>query len=131
MEITATAHTVNKSPQEVYDFLSELPNIEQLMPEELELFEMTDEDSFFFLLKGMPKIYLERGACDPPAQIILESSRKKYDFHIAADINGLEGGKSEVIFEFKGDFNMMLEMIIRSPITGLINSMAENLQKLA
>lgn len=131
MEVKAPAQTVNKSPQEVYDFLSELPNIEQLMPKELELFEMTDEDSFYFLLKGMPKIYLERGACEPPNQIILESSRKKYDFHIAAQINAIEDGKSEVIFEFKGDFNMMLEMMIKSPITGLINSMAENLQKIA
>ena len=131
MEIKAPTHTVNKTPQEVYDFLSELPNIEQLMPEELEQFEMTGEDSFFFLLKGMPKIYLERGACEPPSKVILESARKKYDFHIAAQIDAIDDHKSEVIFEFKGEFNTMLEMMIKSPITGLINSMAENLQKLS
>lgn len=131
MEIKAPTQTVNKTPQEVYDFLSELPNIQQLMPEELEAFEMTGEDSFFFLLKGMPKIYLERGACEPHSKVILESARKKYDFHIAAQIDAIDDKKSEVIFEFKGEFNTMLEMMIKSPITSLINSMAENLQKLS
>lgn len=130
MEITAPKQIINKSPQEVYDLLNELPNIEKLMPEDMKEFQVTDEDSLYFILKGMPKIYLKRGESDPPSRIVLESAREAYPFHIAAQIDSLDDSSSEVTFDFKGEFNMMMEMMIKSPITNLINNMAENLHKL-
>ena len=129
MEITAPKQTIKKSPKEVYDLLNELPNIEKLMPEDLKEFKITGEDSLYFVLSGMPKIYLIRGECEPPSRIVLESSREAYPFHIAAQIEAIDDSSSEVTFDFKGDFNMMLEMMIKSPITNLINTMADNLQK--
>ena len=129
MEITSPTQTIKKSPQEVYDLLNELPNIEKLMPEDLKEFQVTGEDSLYFILKGMPKIYLKRGDNNPPSRIVLESAREAYPFHIAAQIDAIDDSSSEVTFDFKGDFNMMMEMMIKSPITNLINTMAENLQK--
>ena len=129
MEITAPTQTIKKSPQEVYDLLNELPNIEKLMPEDLKEFQVTGEDSLYFILKGMPKIYLKRGDSNPPSRMVLESAREAYPFHIAAQIDAIDDSSSEVTIDFKGDFNMMMEMMIKSPITNLINTMAENLQK--
>ncbi|NND16469.1 MAG: SRPBCC family protein [Eudoraea sp.] len=131
MEITAPTQTLGKSAEEVYDFLNELSNIEKLMPEDLEAFEVTGDDSLFFVLKGMPKIYLERGEYDRPSKLVLQSSREAYEFHIAAQIDAVDESQCEVIFEFQGNFNMLMAMMIKTPITNLINAMAENLQKLS
>ena len=130
MEITAPKQTLQKTPQEIYDLLNKLPNIEKLMPEDLIDFQLTGEDSLYFILKGMPKIYLKRGNNDPPSRIVLESAREAYPFHIAAQIDAIDDSSSEVTFDFMGDFNPIMEMMIKSPITNLINNMAENLHKL-
>lgn len=127
INIKAPKQSLEKSAESVYEFLNVLENVEQLMPEDLEQFEMTGDDSFFFLLKGMPKIYLKRGETEPPNKLILTSAREKYDFHIGAHIEETGEASCDVVLDFQGEFNMMLEMMIKLPITNLINSMSENL----
>ena len=57
MNIEGTKVTTQKSAKEVYTFFTELLNFENLMPENIEKFEV-DGDSFVFGLKGMPEIRL-------------------------------------------------------------------------
>ena len=129
MEITAPKQSLNKSAQGVFDFLSDLKNIEQLMPEDLEHFEMTDDDSFFFVLKGMPKIYLKRGETEAPNRMLLRSAREEFDFHIAILLEETGIESCDAVLDFKGNFNMMMTMMIKSPITNFINTLAQNLTK--
>lgn len=129
MEITAPKQTLHKSAQEIFDFLSDLKNVEQLMPEDLEQFEMTNADSFFFVLKGMPKIYLERGDTEAPKRLVLRSAREEFDFHIAILLEETGAETCDAVLDFKGNFNMMMAMMIKSPITNFINTLAENLSK--
>ena len=49
--------TIKKSQKELFEFLCDLNNFEQLMPENTQKFEV-DGDSFIFGLKGMPEIRL-------------------------------------------------------------------------
>ena len=130
MEITAPKQSLNKSAQSIFEVLSDLKNVEQLMPEDLEHFEMTDEDSFFFVLKGMPKIYLMRGDAEAPARLILRSARENFDFQIALHLEDTGPETCDATLDFQGEFNVMMAMMIKSPITNLIHTMADNLQKL-
>lgn len=130
MEITAPKQALNKSAQYVYDVLSDLRNVEKLMPEDLEQFEVTDKDSFFFVLKGMPKIYLRRGESQETERLELRSARDNFDFHIALRLEETGPETCDVTLDFQGNFNMMMAMMIKSPITNLIHAMAENLKKL-
>lgn len=127
IDIRAPKQSLEKSAASIYNFLNQLENVEKIMPEDLEHFEMTGDDSFFFILKGMPKIYLKRGETEPPNKLILTSAREKYDFHIGAYIEETGEDTCDVSLDFQGEFNMMLEMMIKSPITNLIHSMSENL----
>ena len=128
MEITAPKQSLQKSAQEIFDFLSDLKNVEQLMPEDLEQFELTDEDSFYFVLKGMPKIYLKRGEVEAPGRIVLQSAREEFDFHIAILLEETGDESCDAVLDFKGNFNMMMAMMIKSPITNFIHTLAENLK---
>lgn len=129
MEITAPKQSLNKSAITIYGFLSELKNIQQLMPDDLEHFEMTGDDSFYFVLKGMPKIYLKRGESEAPNRLILRSDREGFDFHIEIILQETGPEACEAVLDFKGDFNVMMAMMIKSPITNFINTLAENLNK--
>ena len=58
MHIEAPKNRIDKSAKEVFDFLTDLQNFEKLMPENIEKFEIINEDRFLFALKGMPEIVL-------------------------------------------------------------------------
>ena len=59
MNLESPKVTVDKSPQDVFDYLSDVKNFEQLMPENISKFEVLGDDTFLFALKGMPEIVLK------------------------------------------------------------------------
>ena len=130
MEITAPKQSLEKSARDVFDFLNELENMKQLMPEDLEHFEMIDNDAFFFVLKGMPKIYLKRGETEAPHLLTLRSARDEFDFHIAILLEETASGRCDAQLNFEGNFNMMMAMMIKSPITNFVNTLAKNLGRI-
>ena len=80
MHIETDKKTVEKSQQETFDFLSDISNFEQLMPDSLQKFEVLAEDTFRFGLSGMPEIVLklkERTAYD---KVVLGAASDKLPF---------------------------------------------------
>lgn len=60
MNLESPRVSLNKSAQEVFEFISNLENFEKLMPENTDKFELINENRFLFALKGMPEIVLEK-----------------------------------------------------------------------
>ena len=54
MNLQSPEVTIEKSQLETYNFISDIKNFEQLMPENISKFEIKSEDTFLFALKGMP-----------------------------------------------------------------------------
>ena len=65
MEITGSKITINKSAEDVFSFLSQVSNFERLMPENIDKFQVLNENGFLFALKGMPEIALEKNQNKP------------------------------------------------------------------
>ena len=57
MNLETKKAVINKSQKEFFEFLGDLNNFKQLMPENTDKFEV-DGESFLFSLKGMPEIRL-------------------------------------------------------------------------
>ncbi len=130
MFIETPKTTVAKSAEETYNFLSNLANFEKLMPDNIDKFEVLNENRFLFALKGMPEIVLERKDQIPPNKIILGAASDKLPFTLTADITSLEENTSEVVLSFSGEFNAMMAMMIKTPITNFINTLSTNLGKI-
>ena len=128
MKIKGDKVTVNKSQQETFEFLTDLKNFEQLMPETIQKFEV-DGDSFLFALKGMPEIRLVLKEKTPYSNVTLGAASSKLDFYIIADIFPVDDYTSEVELNFEGKFNMMMQMMVKKPLTAFIETLTENLQK--
>ncbi len=129
MNIEGNVVKVKKSSKDLYTFLSKLENYEKLMPENTQKFEV-DGESFLFGLKGMPEIRLIMKEQTEFSNITLGAASSKLPFTLAADIIELSETESEVQLKFDSQFNAMMAMMAKSPITKFINALTENLEKL-
>lgn len=129
MNLESNKVTLNKSAQEIFEFLTKVENFEQIMPESKQKFEVLNDVRFLFQLKGMPEIVLEQKGQEPHSKVILGAASEKLPFILTANINELESGKSETQLIFEGEFNAMMAMMIKKPIQNFINALTENLSK--
>ena len=90
MHLESETTTVNKSQQEVFEFLTDVHNYEKIMPESIEKFEIKGDDSFLFQLKGMPVIGLKMQDKTPYHSATLGSMSDKFAFTLKADIQELD-----------------------------------------
>ncbi len=130
MHLESPTVRVARSREETYAFLSDLSNFEQLMPENIETFEVLGPDTFRFALKGMPEIVLRRKAGNPPGQLTLGAASDKLPFTLTADISGVSEDESEVQLIFDGAFNAMMAMMVKGPITNFLGTLSNNLAKI-
>ena len=131
MHLESPKKTVEKQQQPLFDFLTEVKNYEQLMPESIEKFEVLNLKAFLFQLKGMPEIQLEIKETREPEQVVLGALSEKLPFTLTVDISAVAEEKSEVQLFFEGKFNAMMGMMIKSPIQKFIDTLSENLGKQA
>ena len=95
MELTSRKVKVAKSPEALCQFLSDVKNFEQLMPENTSKFEMIRDDAFVFALKGMPEIALEVKEVQPPNTVVLGAISDKLPFTLTGNISEADEENSE------------------------------------
>ena len=130
MFIESPKSTILKSDTDVFEFLTDLKNFKQLMPENIDKFEVLNDDRFLFSLKAMPEIVLERKSQTEYCQLVLGAASEKLPFTLTADLLKLQESETEVTLSFKGDFNAMMAMMIKSPITNFMGALSENLKNI-
>ena len=131
MHIEIPKKKLAKSDKEVFDFLTDIKNFETLMPENIDKFEVLDEKTFKFALKGMPEIVLRLKEQLPNEKIVLGAASDKLPFTLTGDIKALGDNESEVGLSFEGEFNAMMAMMIKTPITNFMETLTSNLDRIA
>ncbi len=129
MHLESQKVTVSKSSKEVFEFLSDLKNFEQLMPENTQKFEV-DGDSFLFALKGMPEIRLVLKEKTEYTNITLGAASSKLPFTLAGNLTETSENTCTAQLVFDGDFNPMMAMMVKKPLGKFIDVLAENISKI-
>jgi len=129
MEIKGNTVNVNKSDEALFSFFTQVGNFEQLMPESTQKFEV-DGDSFLFALKGMPEIRLVLKETTKFSDVTLGAASSKLPFTLSSKIDKIADDQSNVQLIFKGDFNPMMAMMVKKPLTNFIDTLTENIAKL-
>ena len=126
MNIESKKVSINKSKDEIISFLTNIPNYEKLMPDDTR-FEVLGDDIFLFALKGMPeiKLKLQEQADD---KVILGAASDKLPFTLTANLNEIEAGKTEAQLSFEGQFNPMMAMMVKGPITKFVGQLTDKLE---
>jgi len=130
MNLESPKVSVQKTENELFEFLADVKNFEQLMPENIEKFEIYTNDSFLFILKGMPEIRLKLQEQVPSNKIVLGSDLDNFPFTLTKNITKLDDNSSEVQLIFEGKFNMMVAMMLKNPLQKFLNTLTENIEKL-
>ena len=130
MNLESQKVTVQKSQKYIFNKLSQVKNFEKLMPENISKFEVLDENAFIFGLKGMPEIKLKMKEKNPNTQIILGAASDKLPFTLTANILEISAESAEIQLLFNGEFNAMMAMMIKGPISKFIETLTENMVKL-
>jgi len=130
MNLESPKVTVQKPAQYIFDALRDVKNFDKLMPDNIAKFEVTGEESFIFALKGMPEIKLKIKDREAPNKLVLGAASDKLPFTLTGDIKEVAENSSEVQLFFEGEFNAMMAMMVKGPISKFIETLANNMHKL-
>mgnify|MGYP006176610887 FL=1 len=129
MNLESPKVNVAKSAEYLFNALTDVKNFEKLMPENIAKFEVIDENCFEFGLKGMPEIKLVKKGATPHSQVVLGAASSKLPFTLTANLTAVND-TTDVQLDFQGEFNPMMAMMIKGPITKFIETLAQNMGKL-
>lgn len=130
MNLESPKVTVEKSAEHLFEQLTDVRNFEKLMPDSIAKFEVTSEDAFIFGLKGMPEIKLKMKEKTPPTKVVLGAASDKLPFTLTANIEPAGAQSATVQLFFQGEFNAMMAMMVKGPISKFIETLAGNMGKL-
>ena len=130
MKLESPKVLVNNSQEYIFNALSDVRNFEKLMPDTIAKFEVLGDDIFNFGLKVMPEIKLRLKEGIPHSRVNLAAASDKLPFTLVADLNKVSENSTEVQLFFEGEFNPMMAMMIKGPITKFIETLAQNMNKL-
>ncbi len=128
MNLESPSKIVEQSAETIYNFLTNIENFETLMPENTR-FEKINETRFLFALKGMPEIVLDLKEGTPHSKIVLGAASDKLPFTLTGNIAAIDAQRSEVGLVFEGEFNSMMSMMIKAPITKFIETLVSNMDR--
>jgi hypothetical protein len=77
----------------------------------------------------MPERTLKKKELVSPNKIVLGAAGGKLDFSLTGDIVENSDNTSEVQLTFDGDFNPMMAMMIKGPISKFIETLATSIPK--
>lgn len=130
MNLESPKVTVEKPAGYIFNALTDVKNFEKLMPDNIAKFEVLGEGIFNFGLKGMPEIKLKLQDATPNSKVALAAASDKLPFTLVADIESISENQSSVQLRFDGEFNPMMAMMIKGPISKFIETLAQNMGKL-
>lgn len=129
MTIIESKVTVNKPLETVYEFLSDLNNHQQLMPENIYNWSST-EDEAKFTIQNMAKLALKVSSRKKNAEIIaIPSEEAPFALELKWSVSDKGDGKTEALHSISAELNMMMKMLASGPLQKLVDHQTAALKK--
>ena len=122
--------TIEKSVQEVFAFLTDLNNHEQLMPENIYNWSSTADEARF-TIQNMAKLALKVAERIVDQEIKLVPSEKApFDVTLKWSLSTVSADVTEATFIIDADLNMMMKMIASGPLQKLVDFQVNKLKEI-
>ena len=119
---------VNLSAEVLYNKLSNVNNLINILPPQISEFQST-EDSCCFKMGGMPTIHLEIAEKIPNSKISLIAKDSQVPFTLECNISK-NGDMAKATLEINAELNMMMRMMLEKPLTNFLNAIAKSLSQI-
>lgn len=119
-------HTISASPSVISTFLAQPANLKEILPSDRIENWSVEGDACAFKIKGLADIQLKVTSVEENRVIYSSMSEKPFGFKLIISITGTE--TSEVNVSFDADVNSFMAMMLKTPLTNFLNSLAEALK---
>ncbi|MEQ9188470.1 MAG: hypothetical protein RLP15_12095 [Cryomorphaceae bacterium] len=119
-------HAINASPALISTFLAQPVNLKEILPGDRIENWSVEGDSCAFKIKGLAEIQLKVTSIEENRVIYSSTSEKPFQFKLIISITGSE--TSVVNVSFDADVNSFMAMMLKTPLTNFLNSLAESLK---
>lgn len=124
-ELISEKRTLKRPAEEVFDFLSDLNNLELLMPDRVVDWS-SDSQSCKFTIQGTATLGLKIKELNRPDKITLTGTDAPFAFDLFIEMVEFEG-RTETCFRLMANMNAMLEMMAKRPLTSFLNMLNDKL----
>jgi len=120
---------INKPANEVYQFLADMNNHQQLMPDNIQDWSSTTDEARFGI-QNMAKLALRIDNRIENTEInIIPFEKPPFDLELKWALSAA-GSSTEVIFTIAADLNMMMKMLASGPLQKLADHETQKLAEL-
>ena len=121
MTIIESKVSINKPVNEVFEFLSDLNNHQQLMPENIYNWSSTVDEAKF-TIQNMAKLALKVSSITKNKEIIIKPSEEApFELELKWTVTDEGEGITEATHTISADLNMMMKMIVTGPLQKLVD----------
>ncbi len=118
---------IARPAQEVYTFLQDMNNFQQLLPQERISDFKSDGSSCSFKVAGAATIGLQLDGGSPPDHVRLKSTeRSPFPFTLDVHLAG-SNGATKAYQVFEADLNPFIKMMVEGPLKNLFDHIADKM----
>ncbi len=118
---------IARPAQEVYSFLQDMNNFQQLLPQDRISDWKSDGTSCSFKVAGAATIGLQLDGGTPPDHLRLKSTdRSPFPFTLDVHLDGADGS-TQAYQVFEADLNPFIKMMVESPLRNLFDHIADRM----
>jgi len=128
-DIKSQTVEINKSEEEIFNFISDFTNFSTLFPPQVKDLKIT-RDNCSFSIDGMPNVSLKITERTPYSCVIMSAEDGKLPFELKCCLEKVDEEKCQAQFLFNAELNMMMKMMIEKPLTNFLNLLAEKLKEI-
>lgn len=119
---------ISKPPAEVYSFLTDLNNHQQLMPENIYNWSSTADEARF-TIQNMAKLALKVSSRSENHEIIVVPSEEApFPVELKWTLNDRGNGTTEAVHTITAELNMMMKMLASGPLQKLADHQTQQLK---
>ena len=128
MTIIESTVSINKPVNEVFEFLSDLNNHQQLMPETIYNWSST-KDEARFTIQNMAKLALKVSSITKDKEISVKPIEEvPFELELKWTLTDDGAGNTQATHSISADLNMMMKMIVSGPLQKLVDHEAQALK---
>ena len=127
--IKSQAVTINKSDEEIFNFISDFTNFAKLMPQQVQDVKITQE-SCSFSMQGMPIINLKIYDKIPFSCVKMKADGGKLPFTLSCFLESVNNTQCIAQFHFEAELNPMMKMMVAKPLGNFLNLLSKKLKEI-
>lgn len=130
MTVIESSAEINLPVEKVYNFLADLNNHQQLMPENIYNWSST-EDEASFTIQNMAKLAIKISSRIPNQELIaIPSEKAPFDIELKWTVADNGQGGTTATHTISADLNMMMKMLASGPLKKLADHQTEKLAEI-